>query len=139
MKKLYGFLIISMMSSGISVFSQNDPSLQGAWEMVYQKWTFEEEVREYTEFENPSVKVYSIKHFSLGRLGDRGEFVGHLGTYTFDGKTYVEDIDYSSYPYARGMSIKYKSKIKKDSLHMEGTLVVNGQEAKLEEIWKRLE
>jgi hypothetical protein len=139
MKKL-ALLTISMffLSMGFG-FCQKSKKLEGGWKMVYSKWEMPDTTVERSQFENPSYKIFTGKYFTLSRLDENDEFIGHFGTYSYDGKTYVEHIEYSSYEYVIGRSETFESTVRGNKWTIEGKIGQEGEGFKLKEIWERIE
>jgi hypothetical protein len=139
MKKLT-FLTIALLILGLgNGFSQRSKKLEGGWKMIYSKWEMPDTTVERSKFDNPSYKIFTGKYFTLSRLDEDDAFIGHFGTYTYDGKTYIEHIEYSSYEYVIGRSETFKSSIKGDKWTIEGKIGKEGEGFKLKEIWERIE
>lgn len=122
-----------------SGFSQKSKKLEGGWKMIYSKWEMPDTIVELTQFETPSYKIFTKKYFTLSRLDENHQFIGHFGTYSYDGKTYTEHIEYSSYDYVIGRSEKFKSKIEGKKWTIEGKIGNAGEGFKLKEVWERIE
>ena len=139
MKKIT-FLIIALLLLGLgNAYSQKSKKLEGGWIMVYSKWEMPDTVVELSHFDKPSYKFFTGKYFTLSRLNENDEFIGHFGTYSFDGKTYVEHIEYSSYEYTIGRSETFKSSIKGNKWTIEGKIGQEGEGFKLKEEWVRID
>jgi hypothetical protein len=132
-------LIIALLFLGPGdVFGQKSKKLQGGWKMIYSKWEMPDTTVERSQFEQPSYKIFTGKHFTLSRI-ENEEFVGHFGTYSYDGKTYIENIEYSSTDYLIGRTETFQSTIKGDKWTIEGKIGNQGEGFKLKEIWQRIE
>ena len=139
MKKIT-FLTITLIMFGLgNAYSQKSRKLEGGWIMVYSKWEMPDTVVEHSHFDKPSYKFFTGKYFTLSRLDENDEFMGHFGTYSFDGKTYIEHIEYSSYEYTIGRSETFKSSIKGNKWTIEGKIGQEGEGFKLKEEWERIE
>lgn len=133
-------LTIALLVLGFGNTSgQKSSKLAGGWKMIYSKWEMPDTVVELFHFEKPSYKIFTGKYFTLSRLDEDDEFIGHFGTYSHDGKTYVENIVYSSYEYVIGRSETFKSSIKGDKWTIEGKIGKEGEGFKLKEVWERIE
>jgi len=160
MKKLISFAVLLLMFGMASVYSQESSALEGVWEMVYSKLEspdtitirspdFKYVIIVYPGGEddtlidpypiNPAFKIFTEKHFSLSRINDDNQFVGHFGTYAYDGKTYVENIKFSSFKSIVGQSVKFKSSMEGDKWTIKGVMEFQGEEWKLKETWQRVE
>ncbi len=120
-------------------FCQKSKKLEGGWVMVYSKWEMPDTVVELSHFDKPSYKIFTGKYFTLSRLDENNEFIGHFGTYSYDGATYIENIEYSSYGFVVGRSETFKSSIKGDQWTIEGKIGREGEGFKLKEVWERIE
>jgi hypothetical protein len=139
MKKLTVFTITLLILSITSVYSQESNKLEGVWKMIYLKHVSADTSIENSQFVNSSFKIFTEKYFSLCSLSEDNQFGGHFGEYSYDGKTYTENIKYSSYKPLIGQSSKFKSKMDGDKWMIEGVLEVEGEEYKLKETWQRIE
>ena len=139
MKKIT-FLTITLLIFGLGDgFSQKSKKLEGGWKMIYSKWEMPDTVVEVSHFDKPSYKIFTGKHFTLSRMDENDQFIGHFGTYSFDGKTYIEHIEYSSYEYTIGRSETFKSSIKGNKWTIEGKIGQEGEGFKLKEEWVRID
>jgi hypothetical protein len=140
MKKLMSIVIGFLILGTTSVLSQNSDELQGAWEIIYQKLTYPDTTLENTQFANPSVKILTKKHVAFGHQSSDGESIsGGGGTYSYDGKTYIEHIKYHGYSSLVGKSIEFKSKLDGDKWTISGVIPGDGEKIHLKEIRKRIE
>ncbi len=139
MKKIT-FLTIALLLAGLgNVCSQKSKKLEGGWIMVYSKWEMPDTVVELSHFDKPSYKIFTQKYFTLSRLDENDQFIGHFGKYSYDGETYVENIEYSSYEYVIGRTETFKSSIKGNKWTIEGKIGKEGEGFKLKEVWERVE
>jgi hypothetical protein len=139
MKKLT-LLTITLLLFGMGeAYSQRSKKLEGGWKMIYSKWEMPDTTVELSHFDQPSYKIFTGKYFTLSRLDENEEFIGHFGTYSFDGKTYIENIEYSSYEYVIGRSETFTSSIKGNKWTIEGKIGKEGEGFKLKEVWERIE
>ncbi len=107
--------------------------LEGAWEMVSGTYTTPDTTMVLTIGQ---VKVLTSTHFAFGRMNPDGAFAGG-GTYSFDGSTYTEFVQYHSDPAANDTTLSFAARIEGDSLwYHEGTI---GPDFHLREVWRRLE
>jgi hypothetical protein len=134
------FLTIALLFLGLgNAYGQKSKKLEGGWIMVYSKWEMPDTVVEVSQFEQPSYKIFTGKHFTLSRLDENDEFIGHFGKYSYDGKTYTEHIEYSSYKYVIGRTETFQSTIKGNKWTIEGKIGKEGEGFKLKEVWERIE
>jgi hypothetical protein len=139
MKKIT-FLTITLLLLGLgNAYSQKSKKLEGGWKMVYSKWELPDTVVEHSQFDKPSYKIFTGKFFTLSRLDENDEFIGHFGKYSYDGETYVEHIEYSSYEYVIGRTETFRSTIKGNIWTIEGKIGKEGEGFKLKEEWERIE
>jgi hypothetical protein len=129
------FIFISLLFIYITVFSQKNSELIGAWEMTYQNFTTSDTSIARTYFEHPSIKVLSKGYFTFCAESGRG----HTGKYYYDGKTYTEVIKYSYYQSLVSQTTEFKSKIENSKWYIEGTIMLDGNEVKLVETWQRID
>ena len=107
--------------------------LEGVWEMVSGTYT---DADTTVVLEIPQIKVLTKAHFAFGRMNPDGAFAGG-GTYTFDGTTYTEIVDYHSDPAANDTTLIFSAHVEGDSVwHHEGTI---GPNFHLQETWRRVE
>jgi hypothetical protein len=139
MKKITFFSIALLLLGLGNIFSQKSKKLEGGWIMVYSKWEMPDTVVELSHFDKPSYKIFTGKYFTLSRLDENNQFIGHFGKYSYDGETYVENIEYSSYAYVVGRSETFKSNIKGNKWTIEGKIGKEGEGFKLKEVWERIE
>ena len=139
MKKLTVLTVALLMFGMASSFCQESDKLEGVWKIIYQKMENPDTIIERSQFVNSSYKIFTKKHFSLSRQGEDNEFFGHFGKYSYDGETYTEHIEFSSYESVVGQSLKFKSKILGDKWTIDGVFEIEGEEMKLKETWQRVE
>jgi len=140
MKKLIFIASVFLLLGTTSLLSQNSDELQGAWEIIYTEYAFPDTTTITTQFDNPTVKLLTKKHFAFGNLASDGESVrGGGGTYSFDGKTYIEHVKYHRYTPLIGKSIELESKLEGDKWTIKGVVPGDNGEIHLKEIWKRIE
>jgi hypothetical protein len=139
MKKLTLLTIALFMLSLVYCFGQKSKRLEGGWKMIYSKWEMPDTIVERSKFENPSYKLFTSKYFTLSRLDENNEFIGHFGTYSLDGDTYVENIKYSSYEFVIGQTETFRSTINGNKWTIEGKIGREGEGFRLKEIWERIE
>ena len=142
MKKLF-FIVIAFLMFGItSVLSQNSDELQGAWEVVYTEYIYTavNDTLYGAQFENPSVKLLTKKHFAFGHQTRNSESItGGGGIYSYDGMTYTEHIKYHTVNSVIGKSVMFKSKLEGDNWTISGVISMDDGDVKMKEIWKRIE
>jgi hypothetical protein len=139
MKKVT-LLTIALVLLGLgNAYSQKSKKLEGGWIMVYSKWEMPDTVVELFQFDKPSYKIFTRKYFTLSRLDENDQFIGHFGTYSFDGDTYIENIVYSSYEFTIGKTETFKSTLKGNKWTIEGKIGGEGEGFKLKEEWERVE
>lgn len=139
MKKLTLLTIALFMLGLVYCFGQRSKKLEGGWKMIYSKWEMPDTIVERSKFNNPSYKIFTSKYFTLSRLDENNEFIGHFGTYSLEGDTYQENIKYSSYEFTIGQTETFKSTIKGNKWTIEGKIGREGEGFKLKEVWERIE
>ena len=85
-------LLVAMCFMAVSfAFGQNNPGMQGTWKRIYHENSIGQGLPEgYTH-----VKFITPTHFMWIISDKQGTIItGAGGQYTFDGKTYVESLDY---------------------------------------------
>ena len=117
------------------VSKKESNKLEGAWEIVYSKYTSTDTTIERTQIENPSTKILTSTHFAFGWQSDDGKEVwSGGGRYTLDGDTYTEIIEYHSAPELVGKSISFNCRLEGDKWYNSGNLL--GYQ--MLEIWRRI-
>ena len=139
MKKLTALTVTLLMLGMANSYCQESGKLEGVWKIIYSKVERPDTITERTAFENPSYKIFTKKHFSLSGLLEDTEFYGHLGKYSYDGKTYTEHIKYSFGKSMMGQSIKFKSSMEGDKWTIEREGEYEGEKLKMKETWQRVE
>lgn len=137
-----------------SVYAQSGCRLEGVWQLVSGKAdgkTYAASAR--------SIKIITKGHFAV--LGDEARGVQELktaadtlqafrtmtaggGTYTLQGTTYTEKLDYFADPAYNGRSVSFTCRTEGDRFFQTGSFPVlaNGKtvrDIKLEEVWRRIE
>jgi len=113
--------------------------VEGAWELVTVKETSPDTTIDYSKTGLRQIKIITKTHFAFlnQKTGDEkftGEgtdeqllkraktFYAGGGTYSLDGDSYTEHIEFFSNPNFVGMSIPFKIKIEGDRLIQTGTM-----------------
>ena len=109
--------------------------LQGAWEITYTKSILPDTTFEKTQFDNPTVKLLTKKHFAFGNQSGENKIWGGGGDYTYTGDTYTENIIYHGVSAHVGHRVKFKSTLK-DNLW---TISIDTLNMKSLETWKRIQ
>jgi hypothetical protein len=138
MRKPIILTIMLLLFCLAGAYGQKEKQLEGIWVMTYSKWDLPDTTIERTRFDMPSYKIFAKPHFSMSRLDENGEFLGHFGEYSFDGKHYTEHIQYSSYEYLVGRTEKFSSTVKGDEWTIKGKIGNKGEGFALVEIWRRV-
>jgi hypothetical protein len=142
MKKTICFVLAFL---AILIIACNNPDkdtmeypLQGAWELTYAKWVLPDTTYEFTQVDNPSVKVLTKKHWSLVRQGNMDKVNGAAGEYTYDGDTYTEHVKYHYNSSMVGKSPEYKTSLEGDLLKISTIIMLDSVQVEGTETWKRI-
>ena len=131
MKKLGG--VICLMAIFILFCNRPSPTIQGAWKIVYQKFTNPDTIAVYTskDFPNPQIKIFTKSYFSYGFKDSDGDGYGG-GRYTLNGDKYIETASYSVNTGFINKPITYTIKLIGDTLIFTGYLDSENKEQLLE-------
>jgi len=138
------YLILNFMA--ILVIACNNPKkdakenpYEGAWEMIYSKQIFPDTIIEKTQFDYPTVKLFTKKHYAFGRQVGVHDIYGGGGEYTFDGDILK---DYPKYHSSKmtviGTELVWKSKFDGDLWTMTFSGKVDSVQVEATETWKRI-
>ena len=83
MKKLTFLTIVLLLLGHGEGFSQKSKKLEGGWKMIYSKWEMPDTTVELSHFDKPSYKIFTGKYFTLSRLDEDDQFIGHFGTWFY--------------------------------------------------------
>ena len=139
MKKKSLILILALFLGAFGSSAQSSENLDGIWKMTYKKWELSDTTIEQDEFEFPAYKIFFNDQFSLSGVDEEGKFVGHFGSFRFDGDIYSEKITFSSYEYLIGRKVKFKSRITGNQWIIQGDIGTKDMKFELLEIWERVE
>ncbi len=112
--------------------------LQGAWEITYSKFVSPDTTVEKTQFDKPTVKLLTKKHFAFGNQSGTNKVWGGGGEYTYDGDIYTEYIKYHGASNYDGQSFKFKSTLKGDLWTISITVKNDTLNIESTETWKRI-
>ena len=118
-----------------------DPAdqIEGVWRLTKVTMTSPDTTTVTTEFEHPSHKILSGDRWSFGYQVDDSTIMAGGGTFTFDGETYTENIEYHSVSGVVGQSISFDIDLDSNTWHHVGTISTDDGETTLDEIWVRAE
>lgn len=139
MKKFVLLLVITALLGVFNISAQTPEEVEGVWKMTYKKWELSDTVVERSKYEFNSYKIFFEDHFSLTGLDEENNFYGHFGNFTFDGKTYSEEITFSSYEFMVGRTVDFKSKLEGDTWTIKGDIGTRDMKFELVEIWERVD
>jgi hypothetical protein len=136
-------------------------TVEGVWELVTAKETPPDTTIQYSGTDHRQIKIITKSHFAFIYQKAGGEkftgegtdeqvlkraksFFAGGGTYSLDGDTYTEHIEFFFHPNFIGMSIPFKVKIEGDRLVQTGTMPykaagVSDRDVELYEEYKRIE
>jgi hypothetical protein len=132
-------IFITLAFIAVLIIACNNPKndvkenpLQGAWEITNTKYVTPDTTIEKSQFDNPTVKLLTKKHFAFGSQSGENKIWGGGGEYSLVGDTYTEIVKYHGISKAVGMTVKYKSTLDGD-LWTITRLDMNATET-----WKRI-
>ena len=151
MKYLNSISLVLLVTLFVSCATEKKNKLEGVWELVSAKSTSPDTTIEITQADWKQIKVVTKSHFVwIGQEPNRAKFLkGGIdsellaaaktfgaggGTYTLEGDTYTEHIEFFLEPNYVDTSIPFKCQIEGDQWIHSGTI----GEIELYEVWKRL-
>ena len=111
--------------------------LEGVWKITYGKYTYPDTAVEITDF--AKIKILVGGRFAHGNQDTDSTLTAGGGTYEYDGQTYTENIEYFSMPSLVGQSVKFDISLEEGEWPLSGTIRVDDEDIKLEEVWERVE
>ena len=157
LKVLSAVLLVTLFSCTTEAKNQ----FEGTWELISAKSTSPDTTVVTTQADFKQIKVMTKSHFVwIGQEPDRAKFLeggtdaelleaartfgAGGGTYTFEGDTYTEHIEFFSNPNWVGVAIPFKFQIEGDQWIHSGTipfktLGLREFDVELYEVWKRIE
>jgi hypothetical protein len=161
MKLIFGSIIIVFFFTLLSCDTEKKNPIEGTWELVSAKYIMGDSTSEYSQKDLHSIKIITKGHFAfLTQIGDRPKFTkmgndaemllaartfgAGGGTYTLEGDTYTEHIQFFLEPNFIDMSIPFKVKVEDNQLIQTGTMPLKSagfrnQDSELYEVYKRIE
>ena len=110
----------------------------GAWEHYYTKYVYPDTTYERTKSANPSIKLLTKKHYSLGHQGGKNLITGGGGEYTFKDDVFKSFPKYHTNSSVVGDSIIMKSKIEGDLWTINYGVKNDTLQVDITETWKRI-
>ncbi len=111
--------------------------LEGVWKLTAGKHIYPDTVVEVTNF--GKVKILVGGRFAHGIQATDSTVTAGGGTYEYDGQTYTENIKYFTIPSLVGQSVKFETSLEDVKWTISGTVTVDDEDIKIEEVWKRVE
>ncbi len=111
--------------------------IEGVWRLTEVTMTSPDTTIVTTEFEHPSYKILSGDRWAFGHQADDSTIMAGGGTFTFDGESYTENIEYHSVSGVVGQSITFDIDLDSTTWHHVGTITIDGEETVLDEVWER--
>ena len=138
MKTSYTILVILLLVLLSSCATEKRSPLEGVWELVSAEWTYPDTTRKITPADWSQIKIITKSHFVFAgqepnrtKISGAGsdaelismaqEFFGGGGTYTLEGDTYTETMQYYSNPNYISVSLPWKIEIEGTQLIQSGT------------------
>ncbi len=102
--------------------AQESSQIEGTWKMIYAEIRENDSVQVKDLSSTDFVKILNKSHFAFfNQERETNEnFTAGAGTYTFDGSTYVENLDFINYMDYRGHSFSFEVRIQGDTLIQQG-------------------
>jgi hypothetical protein len=113
--RLLGLITILFVSC-----KKESVNIQGAWEMVYQKFT-SPDTSIINNFHRPQIKIFSKSYFSFGSQENDGCQAGG-GRYTLEGNKYIESIIYFTESSYVDRKLTFTLEFKNDTLYQYGVI-----------------
>lgn len=149
MKFLSIFLVFVFLLSSTVIAQEKKNPLEGTWELVSGKATWADTSETYPETDDwRMIKIISKKHFVFVNQDTSGEGSSGFGggTYSLEGDSYTEHIEFFAPPYLDfiGKSFSFKSEVKGDQWIMSGTMPLKKMglaenDMEIYEVYKRLD
>lgn len=97
-------------------------NIEGSWKLVYAHIEENDSIQVKNLAKADFIKIINADHFAFFNQdkGSSENFVAGGGTYTYDGKDYVETLDFISAVDYRGHVFPFKAEVKGDSLIQQG-------------------
>ena len=102
--------------------AQESSQIEGTWKMTYAEIRENDSVQVKDLSSTDFVKILNKSHFAFfNQERETNEnFTAGAGTYTFDGSTYVENLNFINYMDYRGHSFSFEVQIQGDTLIQQG-------------------
>ena len=127
-------LLIGMLGCG-----HPSGKLVGAWEMEFPSSAPTERLGAEKIAGGKPVKILTDTHFAFGSTGAGGMMYAGGGTYTLDGDTYTEVIEYHFNPMLIGQTVSFTCRLQGERWYHSGIFEIDGERFNIEEIWRRIE
>ena len=153
MKYLKVLLSVLLLTLFVSCATEEKNKFEGVWELISTKSTSPDTTVVRTQADWKQIKVITKSHFVwIGQAPNRAKFLeggsdaellaaaitfgAGGGTYTFEGDTYTEHIEFFSNPNFVGVSIPFEFQIKGDQWIHSGT---TPSDVEIVVVWERIE
>ncbi len=161
MKTLHTILVTLLLVLLSSCATEKRSPLEGVWELVSAEWTTPDTTLKFTPADWSQIKVITKSHFVfVGQEPNRVKisgaqsdaelismartFFGGGGTYSLEGDTCTETLQYFSNPNYLSASVSYKVEIEGTQLIQSGTypaksIGLEEYDVELYEVYRRIE
>ena len=97
-------------------------TIEGSWKLVYAHIEENDSIAVKDIDKSDFIKIINANHFAFFNQdkGSSENFVAGGGTYTYNGKDYIETLDFISAVDYRGHVFPFKAEVKGDSLIQQG-------------------
>ena len=161
MRYIYLFILLLMSIISFNTSGEQNGRIEGVWELVSAKYTSPDETVEVDQSKWTQIKVITKSHFVFaGQEPNRAKvsgadtdaeliamarsYFGGGGTYTVEGDTYTETVQYFMNPNYISVSVPYKIEIDGNQFIQSGILPsksvgLEKPDVKLYEVYRRVE
>ena len=97
-------------------------TIEGSWKLVYAHIDEKDSLQIKDLSKTDFIKIINKSHFAFFNQdkGSSENFVAGGGSYTFDGKNYIETLNFIDAPDYRGHVFPFEAEVKGDSLIQQG-------------------
>lgn len=109
-------------TSDQEVSAQADYSIEGSWQMVYAEIREKDSVQVKDLSNTRFIKIINADHFAFVNQenGTSDNFSSGAGRYSYDGKNYIETLEFVSWTEIRGHDFHFEVSVSADSLIQHG-------------------
>jgi hypothetical protein len=153
--------MVLLIGTLLSCAPEKKNKLEGVWELVSAKYTIPDTTYESTQANWTQIKLITKSHFAFvgekpnrphhkgwgtdsERLAAADAFLAGGGTYTLEGDTYTEHVEYFLTPNYVPVSMSFKCQVEGDQWILTGklptkSLGIADYDMELYEVWNRIE